>query len=1212
MFSKTTCFQYSILISHHRRLRGIDLENNTLKLTDDLEINPNSDFEITGGEEAPILAARLATRTSLDAPLPPMEIRIGSTKGTNALLEKKGAKVTLVVTEGFADLLQIGNQQRPALFQLDVPDKDRLYDQVIEVPERIAADGQVTKLLTDANLKLRLSEVRNEVVAVALLNAYRNPVHELKIKTALEAMEIDYVSLSHALTPTIKILPRAQTALVNAYLSPVVDDYLEAIRSKLGPKGDEEAEKGLSIMTSTGGLVDSSLFQPKDSLLSGPAGGVVGAAQIAESLGFERILTLDMGGTSTDTCRVDSGIDYQYTTTIGDIEMTSPSIAIETVAAGGGSKCYFDGFRLCVGPESAGASPGPACYGAGGPLTVTDVNLLLGKMDPAAMGIPINLEAARLKLEELLQQINEHQEEDLTAIELLRGLEKIANQKMAEAIRKISVAKGFAPEDYALLAFGGAGGLHAVQIAEMLDIKTIVLPFDGGLLSAWGIGQAQIERMAERQVNSRLEDSLEAIPTLVNELSVEALHKLQEEGVSIANIQIREVFLYLRFEGQSNTLEVPYSGADSLERQFEKAYRELFGYYPTNRIIELESVRVISSSVREFTDSNDLDMEPYNPEPVRSLKSHYQEDSEGYPVFVWNSLSGGATLSGPCVIVNDNATAFLEKGWEMVVSSSGDAVCKQVSRQDSEMNTAKEAIALELFTNRFTAIADEMGAQLQRTAFSVNIKERLDFSCAILDREGRLLVNAPHIPVHLGSLGICTRLVLQKLPLDKGDVAITNHPKYGGSHLPDITMLSGVYDDDDELLGYVINRAHHAELGGSSPGSMPTDATTLVEEGVVIPPTYLVRKGVPAWETIRHLLRSAKYPSRTPEENIADIRAALASLRTGEKALQSLARNVGSEKVIRYMSRLKEMSRLKLEKAMVPLNGRSFKGAEQLDDDTVLSVKVEFKKGRIFLNFDGTSKTHPGNLNANISIVYSAVMYVLRLLCKEELPLNGGLMELVDMHLPTSLLNPDFEDDPSKCPAVVGGNTEVSQRLVDTLLKALQLAACSQGTMNNFLFGNDRFGYYETIGGGVGATEGYHGRSAVHQHMTNTKITDPEELEWKYPVRLMRFAIRKGSGGIGKWNGGDGIIREIEILEEVEMTLLSQHRKVPPYGMFGGGEGKPGQQYIVHSDGWREYIEGIDNRQLKPGDRVVIQTPGGGGWGEPEMEFLSTEEVASD
>lgn len=1159
-------------------IQSIDFEASVLCLSTDFELEQALDFEITAHEEAPVLAARVLTQTALDEAFPPIKMRLGSTKGTNALLEKKGAAVTLFITKGFKDLLYIGTQQRPDLFQLDIPEPTLFYSNVVEVEERSDAQGKVLKAMEYPDT----ADGWGESAAVAFLHAYRNPSHEEQFGEFLHQKGMPFVTLSSALSPSIKILPRAQTAIVNAYLAPVMQQYLNGIQANL-------KNADLLVMTSAGGLIPLGAFQPKDSLLSGPAGGVVGAAHVAQKLGFQKVLTFDMGGTSTDAARYDNGYDYQFATKVAKAEILSAALAIETVAAGGGSVCWFDGYKLCVGPQSAGASPGPACYGAGGPLTITDVNLLLGKLDAAAMGIPIHFDLAQKALTQLQFELFEARGLRYEAQELLQGFEAIANEKMADAIRKISIAKGFDTEDYALLAFGGAGGLHACKIADLLAIKTVILPYDGGLLSAYGIGKARVERIKTQQILRLLDDCAAELPSAIQQLEAAALSQLRKEGFDA--IEVHYVAVYLRFLGQDSPLEIPFRNVDQILFDFKSAYQHLFGYYPLNRAVEVESIKVIAATAMAAVQKEDIPPVLHPPIPFKSNPN---------PVFLWEDLAPGAEVKGPALLLHPNSTAFIEPGWTGAVKSDNNIVLQKIDFQHLKKKELKEAVALELFTNRFMAIAVEMGAQLQRTAFSVNIKERLDFSCAILDSTAHLLVNAPHIPVHLGSLGICARLVSEKIHLGKGDVVITNHPRYGGSHLPDVTLLSAVYTDDNELIGYVVNRAHHAEIGGKRSGSMPPDAKNLLEEGVVIPPMYLVKDEVVQWEAITHLLTAAPFPTRALTENLADINAALASLRTGTVALKQLVQTHGRTKVHHYMEKLKQTAALALEGVLEKWDKRTFEAEEKLDDGHLLRVKIAYQNKDLHIDFAGTSGVHPGNLNANISIVYSAVIYVLRLLCEKEIPLNEGLLQRVHLSVPTCLLHPDFSDDDRANPAVVGGNTEVSQRLVDTLLKAFGVAACSQGTMNNFLFGNERFGYYETIGGGVGAGAGFQGRSAIHQHMTNTKITDPEELEWRYPVRLNRFEIRENSGGKGNWQGGNGIVREIEFLEELEMTILSQHRKEAPYGMNGGQNGQVGQQSLIEKDGAIKPLQGIDSQKVKPGDRLIIQTPGGGGWGKTQ------------
>lgn len=1200
-------------------------------------------IELFTGEEAPVLAARLLTRIPLNQPFPELEMRLGTTRGTNALLERKGARVVLLVTEGFRDLLVTGTQQRPDLFQLAIPPAEVLYDTVLGVPERITATGEVLIPLSDEAIQVLIDQVRAaqpEAVAISLLNAYRNPAHEQQLAEALTHAGFPVVSTSTSLSTAPGYVSRTQTAVINAYLTPVLHTYLNNVQAQLGGHS-------VRVMTSAGGLVRADLFQPKDSLLSGPAGGVIGAATVAVAVASHRqsVLTLDMGGTSTDVARLEEGQpDYRFSTPIGPFDLQLPSLAIETVAAGGGSICWFDVLtgQLRVGPKSAGASPGPACYGVGGPgqplLTITDVNLLLGKLSPQQFGIPIFPDKAQKALDAIVQQVGQATSLPADPLELLRGFERIADETMAGAIRKISVARGFDPVNYDLLVFGGAGGLHGCSVAKLLGMSRLILPFDGGLLSAYGIGQAQIERRASRSILQSLSTVIDLLPDWIATLTEQATAALRQDVRADETALAATATLFLRLQGQEASMPilVEKNEFDWLEQAFRSDYQRLYGHLPAGRVIEVESLRVTVSTLPDAV-----------PVPATSVEKTLAEPSfhtGQYPAYDWTTLRPGDTFTGPALLLNTTSSAFIETGWQVTIQADRTTVVEHLP-QSSSLNVGasskSEVIQLELFTQRFRAIADEMGAQLQRTAFSVNVKERLDFSCALLDAQARLVVNAPHIPVHLGSLGVCARLTLAKLeqdgtdpsdrPLGPGDVAVTNHPKYGGSHLPDVTLLQGIFTDEQQLIGYVINRAHHAEIGGKTPGSMPPDATSLIEEGVVLEPQFLVRDGRFLWETgadgqpqsgLSYQFSQATYPTRALAENRADLEAAIASLRAGEMALQNLVRAYGLDAVHYYMDRLQQSAATAIHTVLTQYDGQEFAATETLDDgpnctDSAsggpagphpIQVRMLVKNQSLTIDLRGTGAVHPNNLNANVSILHSAVLYVLRLWVGQQIdattiPLNEGLMAPVAFILPeSSLLNPVFPDNAADCPAVVGGNTEVSQRLVDTLLKALGLAACSQGTMNNFLFGNDTVGYYETIGGGVGATRGQNGRSGVHQHMTNTKLTDPETLERRYPVRLWRFSLRPNSGGAGQWRGGDGLVRELEFLAPLQATLVSQHRVVAPYGLDGGEPGAVGQQTLIFPDGREEALPGLFTRQIRPGERLRIETPGGGGVGVPGFE----------
>ena len=992
-----------------------------------------------------------------------------------------------------------------------------------------------------------------------------------------------------ALFPQIHYLRRTQTAAIDAYLAPIIGSYLTNIQKSL-------KNVSIQVMTSAGGLVKSENYHAKDSLLSGPAGGMIAATRLAQQLGFDKILTFDMGGTSTDTARIDERPILSYLTQIEGYEMSNPSFAIGTVAAGGGSVCWYDGYTLRVGPQSAGAEPGPACYGAGGPLTITDVNLLLGKLDTSQFEIPISAENAFDALQKLIDEIAFKTGNTLSGQEVLLGLERIANEKMAEGIRKISVSKGVDPADYALMTFGGAGGLHGCQLAELLHIEKVIIPHEAGIFSAVGMGQAQLSRIATRQVLADWEQSKLPLSGWIADMETELRQLLLQEDIQETERGFCSVFL--RYAGQETALEVAYDG-EKTTGNFLEQYQNLYGYVPENRRIELESIRL---QVREKIELPLAELKNYETSsaPINKTIKVPFDSGKAFGVYRADDLVAGSTAAGPCIVTARSSTTFVPSGWEFTMQPSLDLIL--INKKQNDQATPEEhpeEIELELFTNRFYAIAEEMGVQLQRTAFSVNVKERLDFSCALLDADAELLVNAPHIPVHLGSLGLCARLVRDKTAIGPGDVVITNHPKYGGSHLPDVTLLAGVFTESGTLVGYVVNRAHHAEIGGSRPGSMPPDAKFLYEEGVAILPQYLVKKDKPQWETIRQLFNDGPYPTRMWAENEADMVAALSSLRKGQEDLLKLVGRFGLEKVHYYMNKLKTNAQAQLQIALEPYLNKKISASEFLDDGYRIAVSVEVNPEEMVFDFKGTSDAHPHNLNANLSIIHSAILYVLRLLVDKEIPLNDGLMKRVKILLPeNSLLHPHFEDDPRQSPAVVGGNTEVSQRLVDTLLKAFELAACSQGTMNNFLFGNDTLGYYETIGGGAGAGHGFAGRSGVHQHMTNTRITDAEELERRYPVRVRQFGIRPDSGGKGQWRGGDGIVREIEFLADLDITLLTQHRYFAPYGMAGGGSGQTADETILRANGKIEKFPGTCSVAVSKGDRLRIETPGGGGYGE--------------
>jgi len=1170
------------------------------------EPSPGDLFELVSEEEAPVFAARLLTGTPAGGTLPIRSLRLATTLGTNALLTRQGARLAFFVTRGFRDLLLIGTQARPDLFALEIVKPAPLPAAVVEVAGRIAADGTPIEPLDLPAVEREAARLASEgyrVASVALLHSWKNPSHERQVEEILRRAGFEHVSCSAELAPLIGYLSRAETGVLDAYLAPAVRSHLDRVEGSLG-------EGAVEVLTSAGGIVRAASFRPKDGVASGPAGGVVGMARAALRSGFDRAIGFDMGGTSTDVARFDGDYEYTFEQEVGGVRVVAPSLAIESVAAGGGSICWTDGTTLRVGPESAGARPGPACYGAGGPLTLTDVNLLLGRLDPERFAFPVEVASARAALDSVLEALGRGGSGAADPDAILEGFLDIANERMADAIREVSIRRGYDPARYPLVAFGGAGGQHACAVAARLGIGTVLVPQGAGLLSAFGAGSAQLERFAERQVLEPLEAIENRIESLWEELSEKAASVLASEGIARGRIELRRRIARLRLVGQEATIEVEAEPDLSLRRSFEERYRAIYGYPPPDRPIEVESLVAVASA-------RDLEAAPPwrsaragVPQPRGARRARLGGAWRQVPVFEREGLGPGASIEGPALVFEPYGATVIEPGWRAEVDRAGALLLRARASAAAirRYGRAPDPVRLELFSETFRAIAREMGETLRRTALSTNVKERLDFSCALLDREGRLVANAPHIPVHLGSLGECVRSVSRALDLEPGDVAVTNHPAFGGSHLPDLTVIRPVFlEDGRTLLGYVASRAHHAEIGGKNPGSMPCDSRRLVEEGVVVPPTWLLRGGRPCFEEVRRLFVEAPFPSRAVEENLADLAAAAAATRAGERSLRALAAEAGPEELARAMADLFHLAATRAREALGRLAQGRYEASERLDDGSPLAVAIEIRSGSALFDFSGSAPVHPGNLNATPAIVRSVVLYVLRLLAGRNLPLNEGLLGPVRLRVPKGILNPDFAPDPARAPAVAGGNVETSQRLVDTLLKALRLAACSQGTMNNVVFGNDRFSYYETVGGGCGARPGSSGASAVHTHMTNTRITDPEILEWRYPVRVHQFAVRRGSGGRGRFRGGDGAIRELEFLEPVRVSVLTQHRVERPYGMEGGEPGLPGAQWILRASGERIRLAAVDGCEAGAGDRLLVETPGGGGWGKPPEPSPETE-----
>lgn len=1104
-------------------------------------------LELDGGEEAPVVAARVLTGTPRGEALPAMDFRVATTRGTNALLERKGAKVALFLNEGFTDLPRIRDQRRDSLFRLGAEEEAPLAHRIYGVSSSSEGEAELRAMAREA------LAAGCDAAAVALMHSWRDPEHERRIAGWLREEGFGRVTLSAEAAPLIRLLPRMETALADAFLAPVMRRFVERVEAPL-------RSEPLWLMTSAGGLAPADRYQPKDSLLSGPAGGLIGAAELARAAGFPKVLTFDMGGTSTDVARVDGPFGYREEQQVGPARVISPALEIETVAAGGGSICRWHEGRLEVGPQSAGSDPGPACYGRGGPLTLTDVNLLLGLMDPGKAGIPLDAEASRARLGELRAAMLADGEEPGEERALLEGLRGIAVERMAEAIRSVSIRQGVEVGDHALFAFGGAGPQHAVAVAERLGISKVLVPADAGLLSAWGLERARRQEQAVRQMLCPLET--EATERAWRELAGEA-----GAALGMARPSLRHI-ASLRLAGQESTLEIESAegSASGLGGAFAERYREVFGYAPTaGAEIELVRLRVVAEE----------------PAPA-PLEERFEGEAE----------------PGPLLWQDRFSTCVVPAGWQARRGGGGTVLLEKSGGVEGPRLELAPAVRAGLFRSRFEGLLAAMGEALKRTAISTNVKERLDFSCALLDAEGRLVASAPHVPVHLGALGVCVRECLKVLDFESGEVAITNHPGFGGSHLPDVTLIAPVHDETGMRVGFVANRAHHAEIGGMAPGSMPATAKCLAEEGVVIPPTKLVERGEFRREALERLLREASYPTRRPADNLADVEAQLAACHFGRRAVERLVRTHGTEMVRAELAGIIERSAGLMS---AKLEGRDFSATavSALDDGTPLAVRVEVRGGRMAVDFTGSGGVHPGNLNATPAIVRSVLLYVMRLWLGEDVPLNEGLLEAVELKLPEGLLNPGFGADPEKAPAVVGGNVELSQRLADLLCEAFGLCANGPGTMNNFLFGNERFGYYETLGGGSGAGPGFHGASGRQVHMTNTALTDPELLEHRYPVRVLRHEIRRGSGGGGAWRGGDGIAREIRFLEPMTVSFLTQRRACGPAGGKGGGEGLAGGQWRIDKEGREEALPGICTIELGAGEGIRILTPGGGGWGTP-------------
>jgi 5-oxoprolinase (ATP-hydrolysing) len=1216
-------FSASADLLHVTTVSAFDAASGRLTLADSTAavVGEADTYELNLGLPAPVLAIRWLLSLRPDKECPPVRVRFGTTRGTNALLTRTGARTALITTKGFADVPLIGNQDRPELFDLDIRKPEPLFAQVFEVDERTAADGALLCPLVAAKENSSLSNAglltdEFDSVAICLMNSYRNPVHEEQLEQLVRKSGFDEVSRSSEVSPLIRFVPRCDTTVLDAYLNPVLRMYLDGIRDSL-PGSD------IQVMTSAGGLVDSHNFRGRDCILSGPAGGVVGFAMVAARAGFSNAIGFDMGGTSTDVARFDGRFEIENETTKAGIRIMTPVLAIETVAAGGGSICGFDGVRLFVGPDSAGADPGPACYGAGGPLTVTDLNVFLGRVIPRHFPFRLNLQAVKSRLAKLRSDMAAMDAAlpKMSLQQLAEGLLQIADDNMVQAIRRVSVAKGYHPADHALVSFGGAGGQHACSVARSLGIRRILIHPLAGVLSAWGMGQADVHAVRQASVLQSLTDeSLCQLEAIRQSFEVQTRAEVVAQGTAEDQIQQPTFCLELRYRSTDSSLWIDGQSTTEFRERFEVEHRRLFGYIRPDKQIEIAALRV--EAVGRSGNVADIQVADVAGPSSTEIHEHqtiafWNGAEHTAAVLHRNDLQPGMRVTGPAIICEPTSTIWIEPHCNAQITDSG-TVLIEVGEDSlasgaagASADNAPDPVLLEVFNNQFVSIAEQMGETLRRTSTSTNVRERLDFSCALFDADGRLVVNAPHVPVHLGAMGETVRVIIEDHPrMQRGDVFVTNDPYRGGSHLPDVTVVTPVFVgecDSDEPIAegrpvfFVANRAHHAEIGGIVPGSMPPFSTNLAQEGVLIRSRKLVDRGESCEEQIRQLLATGAFPSRAINDNLADLAAQAASNECGVQLLQSLVRRYSARIVLGYMQHIQTAAAKKMRLCLSRLEQRTHRFEDRLDDGTKICVAIRLNGDEAIVDFTGTSGLHAGNLNANRAITTAGVLYSFRCLLNEDVPLNAGVLEPLTIVITEGLLNPTVGTSPENTPAIVGGNVETSQRIVDVLLGALGIAAASQGTMNNLTFGDDTFGYYETICGGAGATSAAHGADAVHTHMTNTRLTDPEVLEQRYPVRLRKFEIRHGSGGRGAHRGGNGIVREIEFLKTLQVSMLSQRREPnSPFGLDGGGSGQYGSNSLLKTSVADQHdLGGAFNTTVSPGNVIRIESPGGGGFGTP-------------
>jgi 5-oxoprolinase (ATP-hydrolysing) len=1145
-------------------------------------------------------------------------VKMGTTVATNALLERKGDRTLLLITQGFRDALRIGYQNRPKLFARHIVLPELLYERVVEARERLSARGETIVPFDPASARALLEDAYRagiRAIAIVFLHGYRHPAHERQAAELARDIGFTQISVSHQISPLMKLVGRGDTTVVDAYLSPILRRHIDRVASELG-------QTRLLFMQSNGGLADARHFQGKDSILSGPAGGIVGAARAAARAGFDKIITFDMGGTSTDVAHYAGKYERAFDTLVAGVRLRAPMLHVHTVAAGGGSICRFDGTRLRVGPESAGANPGPACYRRGGPLTVTDCNLLLGRIQPAFFPAvfgpernqPLDRETVIHQFEALAADIRTTVGKIYSVEELAEGFLTIAVENMANAIKQISTQRGYDPTEYALCCFGGAGGQHACAVADALGMSTIFIHPLAGVLSAYGMGLADARLLKEHAIEEPLTaDLMPLLQRIFTELAQTGRTEMMAQDIPAVRIRAVRT-IRLRYAGSDTALSVTGDDTAELQARFEAAHRQRYGFtMPDKRlIVEAASVEIIGAGF-------DLDDPTETPQVGGELPpcaAHIQLHLTGCsliaPLHQRETLRPGHRIAGPAIIGETGATTLIEPDWQAEVTTRHDLVLTrhQPRPRRVAVGTDADPILLEVFNNLFMAIAEQMGVTLANTAHSVNIKERLDFSCALFDRNGQLIANAPHIPVHLGSMGEAVQAVIQahQGQFQPGDAYASNAPYNGGTHLPDITVITPVFDAvGQDLLFYVASRGHHADIGGITPGSMPPDSTTIDQEGILLDNLQLVAGGRFCEQALLERLNAGPWPVRNPRQNLADLHAQIAANEKGAQELRRMVAHFGLEAVNAYMGHIQDNAAEQVRRALDRLRDGAF--AYEMDNGAVIRVAVTLDRARrsAKIDFTGTSPQQASNFNAPRAVCLAAVLYVFRTLVDEDIPLNAGCLRPLEIVIPKgNLLDP--------CPpaAVVAGNVETSQCIVDALYGALGVMAAAQGTMNNFTFGNNRHQYYETLCGGAGAGPSFDGASAVHTHMTNSRLTDPEVLEWRLPVQVEEFRIREHSGGPGRWHGGDGVVRRIRFLEPMTAAILSGHRRIPPYGLEGGKPGLTGRNTVERADGRIEELPGTAQITVQAGDVFVIETPGGGGYGDTRAPVPNCSPIPSD